>query len=81
MPCSALIEPLTETYFFELATVEEAERFFGIYNASAPLASLVAPLAGGIVFSIGFGLRGVWLVTALLLAACAHMSLRIRATY
>jgi len=74
---AALIEPLTDTYFFESARGDEAEEFFGIYNASAPFANLVGPLLGAAVFTIGFGLEGVWILTAVFLLLCAKVALRI----
>jgi len=74
---AALIEPLTDAYFFEVATLEEASRFFGIYNASAPMAGLVGPLVGGVVLMAGLGLNGVWVATALLMLGCARIAWRI----
>jgi hypothetical protein len=38
---TAPVEPLAETYFFEVATRAEAGRFYGIYRSSQPLASFV----------------------------------------
>jgi MFS family permease len=74
---AALIEPLTDAYFFESATLEEGSRFFGIYNASAPMAGLVGPLIGGVVLMAGLGLNGVWVATALLMLGCARIAWRI----
>jgi MFS family permease len=74
---AALIEPLTEAYFFEVATLDEAARFFGIYNASAPMAGLLGPLVGAMVITVGLGLNGVWLVTALLMFGCVRVAWRI----
>ena len=77
---AALIEPLTEAYFFEVATFEEASRFFGIYNASAPMAGLVGPLVGAVVLTVGLGLDGVWPATALLMLGCVRVAWRIKAS-
>jgi len=74
---AALVEPLTDTYFFEVADESEEDRYFGIYNASAPIAGFVGPLLAGIAFTIGFGLNGVWLITALYLAWVATSALKI----
>jgi MFS family permease len=57
---AAFVEPLTDTRFFEIATPEEARRYFGIYHAAAPAASLVGPLLAAAVISLGLGLNGVW---------------------
>ncbi len=74
---AALIEPLTDTYFFEVATLDEATRFFGIYNASAPMAGLLGPFVGAVVLTVGLGLNGVWLATALLMLGCGRVAWRI----
>ena len=76
---AAFIEPLTEAYFFEVATLEEATRFFGIYNASEPMAGLLGPLAGAVVLTVGLGLNGVWVVTAVLMLGCVQIAWRIKA--
>jgi MFS family permease len=75
---AALIEPLTEAYFFEVATLEEAARFFGIYNASAPMAGLLGPLVGAVVLTAGLGLDGVWVAAAVLMLGCARIATRIK---
>jgi MFS family permease len=76
---AAFVEPLTEAYFFEVATLEEASRLFGIYNASAPMAGLLGPLVGAMVLTAGLGLDGVWLATALLMLGCVRIAWRIKA--
>ncbi len=76
---AALIEPLTDAYFFEVATLDEATRFFGIYNASAPMAGLLGPLVGAVVLTVGLGLNGVWVATALLMLGCVRIAWRIAA--
>ena len=75
---AALIEPLTDTHFFEVATEDEADRLFGIYNASAPVANLFGPLLGAVVFTVGFGLDGVWVASGLVLAGCVLVARRVR---
>ena len=61
---AALVEPLTDTYFFEVADEAEEDRYFGIYNASAPIGGFVGPLIAGLSFTLGLGIDGVWLITA-----------------
>jgi MFS family permease len=74
---AALIEPLKDTHFFEVVDDEQADEFFGVYNAAAPVASLFGPLLGALVLTVGLGLDGVWIMTGLLLALCARAALRI----
>lgn len=74
---AALVEPLADTRFFEVATGEEARRYFGIYNAAAPMASLVGPLLAAVAISLGLGLNGVWLMAAAVLIGCAWIALGV----
>jgi MFS family permease len=74
---AALIEPLTDSYFFEVASDNEADRLFGLHNASARLANLFGPLLGAVVFLVGFGFNGIWVLTAVLLALCARVALGV----
>lgn len=76
---AALIEPLAVTAFFQVAESDETERLFGLYNAATPLSNLIGPALGATVFVIGFGLDGVWVLTGLVLAACALVVPRIGA--
>jgi MFS family permease len=56
---AAFIEPLQETYLFEIIKKKDEERFYGVYNTSDPLANIVGPLiASGLILVWGF--QGVW---------------------
>jgi predicted MFS family arabinose efflux permease len=74
---AALIEPLKDTYYFGVTSKSESDEYFGIYNASVPIASLVGPLAGALVITVGFGLDGVWILSAVVLALCAAVGARL----
>jgi MFS-type transporter involved in bile tolerance (Atg22 family) len=39
---------------------EDEERFYGIYNASYPMAYIIAPTLGSLLLS-SFGMNGIWL--------------------
>lgn len=74
---AAFVEPLTDTYFFEVATGADGEKYFGIFNGAAPLASLVGPLLAAAVFTAGLGLNGVWVMAAAVMAAVAWIASRL----
>ncbi len=59
---AAWIEPIKETYFFKIAKKSEREKFFGIYNASQPISSILSPLLCGFLYSLG-GSNGLWIGT------------------
>lgn len=77
---AALIEPLQEAYFFKVVKKPEKERFFGIYHASEPLASIIAPMIGGFLIAIG-GYNGLWIGMACVMAVFTLISFSIKEQY
>jgi len=74
---ASFIEPLQETYFFKVAKNNEREKFFGIYNSAQPLASILSPLIGGLLYAAG-GSVGLWIGTGLFLSLFIVNGLTIR---
>lgn len=74
---AAFVEPLVDTYFFEVTTEEEGDRYFGMFNSADPMAALLAPLAGAAVLTVGLGLNAVWLLTAAVMTAALALALRL----
>ncbi|OGJ51968.1 hypothetical protein A2335_01705 [Candidatus Peregrinibacteria bacterium RIFOXYB2_FULL_32_7] len=64
---AAFIEPLKETYFFEVVKKSQSGKFFGIYNIAEPAAFFIAPLFASIILSLGFGISEVWMATAIVM--------------
>ncbi|NND03724.1 MAG: MFS transporter [Acidimicrobiia bacterium] len=76
---AAFVEPLTDTYFFAVATGSDGDRYFGIFNGAAPMAALIGPLFAAVFFSVGLGLNGVWIMAAAMMAAVAWVASRLPA--
>ena len=74
---AALVEPLVDTYFFEVADETEEDRYFGIYNAAAPIGGFVGPLVAGVAITLGLGLDGVWAFAAVAMAATGIVATRV----
>lgn len=70
---TAFIEPLHETYFFQITRKKDEERLFGIYNASNPIANILTPLIGAIIISIA-GMNGLWIFCGIFLLAVAGIA-------
>lgn len=78
---AAFIEPLRETYFFEVVSKKDSDRFFGIYNASKSLADITGPLLMSAVLMTGFGFMGIWITAALMMASFAFVAWTIQKKY
>ncbi len=77
---AAFIEPNKELFFFKIVRQEDEERFYGIYNASYPIAYIIAPTLGAILLS-SFGMNGVWYGAAFMFILIALSSLSISKKY
>jgi MFS family permease len=74
---AAFVEPLQEAYFFKVAKKKDAERFFGIYNMSDPVANVIGPLiASGFIFLWGYA--GLWFGSAGILALIVIVALTVK---
>lgn len=77
---SAFIEPIKEIYFFKAVRREDEERFYGIYNASYPVAYILAPIIGATLLA-SFGMNGIWLGAAFVFILIALTALTISKKY
>ncbi len=77
---AAFIEPNKEIFFFKTVKPQDEERLYGIYNASYPIAYIIAPTFGAILLS-SFGISGVWIGTAFVFILVALSSLSISKKY
>mgnify|MGYP001618205023 CR=1 FL=1 len=77
---SAFIEPNKEVFFFKQVNQEDEERFYGIYNASYPIAYITAPAAGALLLS-SFGMNGIWFGAAFVFILMTFVALSINKKY
>lgn len=77
---SAFIEPNKEVFFFKQVNQEDEERFYGIYNASYPIAYITAPAAGSILLA-SFGMNGIWFGSAFVFILMTFVALSINKKY
>lgn len=76
----AYIEPLKDTYFFEVAKKSEAEKYYGIYNTAFPIAYIFGPILGSFLIMLG-GLNLLWAGTSLVLFIFMLFATRIKDKY
>ncbi len=77
---AAFIEPNKEVFFFKAVKPEDQERFYGIYNASYPMAYIIAPSLGSILLA-SFGINGIWLGASFVFILIALSALSIGKKY
>ncbi|PIN88142.1 hypothetical protein COV12_00090 [Candidatus Woesearchaeota archaeon CG10_big_fil_rev_8_21_14_0_10_32_24] len=74
---AAFIEPLQETYLFEIIKKKDEEKFYGVYNTADPLANILGPLIAS-VFVLFWGLPGVWYGSAAILLGFMVIALKAK---
>lgn len=74
---AAFVEPLHETYFFQITEKKDEDRLYGIYNTGFPLANIFAPLIGSIVLSFT-DINGLWIFAAGIFFILGFLSLRMK---
>lgn len=77
---AAFIEPNKEVFFFKAVKPEDQDRFYGIYNASYPMAYIIAPSLGSILLA-SFGINGIWLGASFVFILIALSALSIGKKY
>jgi MFS family permease len=77
---SAFIEPVKEIYFFKIVEKKDEEQLYGIYNASYPVAYILAPMAGATLLG-SFGMNGIWLGSAFVFILMTFTALTIDKKY
>ncbi len=57
----AFVEPLQETYFFQVVSGKrKREKFFGIYNTADPMVHLTMPIIASIILIFSTGFDALW---------------------
>lgn len=74
---TAYIEPLHETYFFQITEKKDEDRFYGIYNMCYPLANILVPLIGSIILTFT-GINGLWIFAAVIFFMLGFLSLSLK---
>lgn len=74
---AAFVEPLHETYFFQITEKKDEDRLYGIYNTGFPLANILAPLVGSLILSFT-DINGLWIFAAGIFFILGFLSLRIK---
>lgn len=74
----SFIEPLQATYFFESVKKADAEKYYGIYNTSYPVAKIIAPILASIVFGIFGSINGVWFLCSAVFIVFTCIALLIK---
>ncbi len=77
---SALIEPLQETYFFEVAKKQEHEEYYGTYNSAKPITNIIGALLGSLFYMLG-GIEFVWIGSSVILFLFMTAALFIKNKY